>query len=130
MTSLETLNDQATNTVNVLSLSSWIGEKHELQTQREFQDALCVSDVAVTTVHSVEEYQRLITSGDFQHGYIAWAHVPDMQALRGWTLENGVRVWKAEYSEERVRSAYRGYRSFKHELRRMGVKEIIFSPSA
>ena len=127
---METLNDQATTTVHVLSLSSWIGEKHALQTKHEFQDALSVSDVAVTTVHSVEEYQRLITSGAFQHGYIAWAHVPEMQALRQWTLENGVRVWKAEYLEERVRTSYRGSRSFKHEMRRLGVKEIIFTPSA
>ncbi len=117
-------------TVNVLSLSSWIGEKHELQTKHEFQAALCVSEVAVTTVHSVEEYQRLALSGMFQHGYIAWAHVPEMQALRQWTLENSMRAWKAEYVEERVRTSYRGSRSFKNELRRLGVSEIAFTPSA
>jgi ribosome-binding ATPase YchF (GTP1/OBG family) len=116
--------------VNVLSLSSWVGEKHEDQTKHEFQAALGVSEVAVTTVHSVEEYQRLALTGVFQHGYIAWAHVPEMQAMRQWTIENDMRAWKAEYVEERVRTSYRGSRSFKNEMRRLGVKEIIFTPTA
>lgn len=127
---MEPSNDQATNSARVLELSSWFGEAHTLQTKREFQAALGIQDVTVTTVHSVEEYRNLAISGAFEHCYLAWAHVPEMQALRMWTIENGVRVWKAEYVEERVRTSYRGSRSFKNELRRLGVKEIIFTPSA